>query len=54
MYNVTLGIVYHPPNSDAKNNRRLFYLLRDTARLYPSNLLIVGDSNFQNVNWHSA
>ena len=47
IYNIALGIVYHSPNSDAKNSRRLFCLLRDTARLYPSNLFIVGDLIFQ-------
>ena len=45
--NVTLGIVYHSPNSDAENNRKLLCLLRDTTRLYSSNLLIVGDLIFQ-------
>ena len=42
-----------PCNSDAVNNRRLLCLLRDDAGLHSSNLLIVGDFNFLNVDWHS-
>ena len=29
------------------------YLIQEAARLYSSELLIVGDFNFPNVNWHS-
>ena len=31
----------------------IMYLIQEAARLYFSKLLIVGDFNFPNVNWHS-
>ena len=51
--NVTVGIVYHSPNSAADNNNKLFNLIKDATRVYSSNLIIIGDFNFLNIDWHS-
>ena len=51
--NIVVGVVYHSPGSTHENDNKLLDLIGDAARLYSSNLLIVGDFNLPKVDWCS-
>lgn len=50
---LTLGLVYRSPNSCDENNAKLNELLIMVAESNQTNLLILGDFNFKEINWET-
>lgn len=49
--NILLGVVYRPPNLDRINSRIIYEEISKAART--SNVCIMGDFNFRNINWQN-
>ena len=48
-----IGCIYRSPHCTADNIFKLFQMFRHVCAQKPSHLLILGDFNFKEINWHS-
>ena len=48
---VVIGCIYRSPNSNPENNKALIELLEEANNISNSNLVIVGDFNYKEVDW---
>jgi len=47
-----LGNIYRSPNSDAHNDAEIFSLINTVAGLNNTQILLVGDFNFPDIDWN--
>ena len=50
---LSVGCVYHSPGSLKDNNMKLNVLLTNAVQLDFSHVLICGDLNYKEINWHN-
>ena len=46
-----IGCVYHSPNSNSENKKKLLSLITEVTDKKPSHLLIAGDCNYPEIDW---
>jgi hypothetical protein len=50
---VTLGVIYRSPSCDRSNNVKLLDLIRNINSTVNSKIILLGDFNYSNINWHN-
>jgi hypothetical protein len=51
--NLTICTVYRSPNSDSDNDNLLCPFVNQVCNNFPGNILIIGDFNIGDINWHN-